>query len=214
MKKLLFWFKELWHWLVEACLLWLTVAVAAIALVLAFRKGIDEATIRITGLVLQLLGIGTVAWGIRVTRKFFGRPSILTLLRQWFNHFPRFAGRTIAATANIHAISMTGNARGHVWRHPGPDATIEDRVKAIEDNLQDVNQRLCSTQTEIDQGFREQTGNLKHEQDMRSRADQEIREKLEATETGGLHISAMGVLWLFIGIIMSTIPAELSRWVN
>ena len=214
MRKLLLWFKALLHWLVAARLLWLTIAVVAAALVLGLRKGTDEATIRITGLFLQLLGIGTVAWGIRVTRKFFGRPSIFTLARYWFSRFPSFSGRTITASASIQGISLTANARAHVWRDLDPDATIEDRIKALEDNLQDVNQRLCSTQSEIDRSFRVEAENLKREQDPRSKADQEIREKLEATETGGLHISAMGVLWLSVGVIMSTIPTELAKLIK
>ena len=109
---------------------------------------------------------------------------------------------------------MTEIVRLDLWRNPGTDATIEERVKVLEDNLQDVNQRLCSIQSEIDQRFHIKDVNLKHEQDTRSKADQEIREKLEATETGGLHISAMGVLWLSVGVIMGTIPTELSRLIN
>ena len=68
MKKFLLWFKAISHWLVAARLLWLTMAVIAAALFLGVWKGSDEATIRITGLFLQLLGISTVAWGIRATR--------------------------------------------------------------------------------------------------------------------------------------------------
>ena len=109
---------------------------------------------------------------------------------------------------------MTGNARAHMWSNPGLDATMAERIKALEENLQDVNQRLCSIQNEIDQSFRKQTEVLKHEQDTRAKADQEIREKLEATETGGLHISAMGVLWLVVGVIMSTIPTELTKLIK
>jgi hypothetical protein len=64
----------------------------------------------------------------------------------------------------------------------------------------------------MDQGFRKQTDALKQEQQIRSDEDQHIRAKMELTNTGGLHISAMGALWLAIGVIMSSIPSELAVW--
>jgi hypothetical protein len=34
---------------------------------------------------------------------------------------------------------------------------------------------------------------------------------LEATATGGVHISAMGAVWLFVGVTLSTAGIEISR---
>jgi hypothetical protein len=46
------------------------------------------------------------------------------------------------------------------------------------------------------------------EQELRIRADQDIRKQIKEIETGGLYISAMGATFLFGGIIMATIPVE------
>jgi len=48
----------------------------------------------------------------------------------------------------------------------------------------------------------------------RAKEDQAIREKLAAAQTGGLNISAMGVLWLFVGITLSTASPEITKYVN
>lgn len=207
------WVDALRRWVAEPYFAWLTIAVIAVALIVAFRNR-DEATIRITGLILQLLGIATVAWGIYATRKFFGRPSVLTLFCHWFGRFPRFTGRTISASANIEGISLTLDASAYVWTNPGPQATIEERIKALEDNLHDVNKRLLSTQSDVNQRFHKLVADLEQEKNERTEADRETGEKLEATETGGLHISAMGLLWLFIGLIMSTMPTELVKLIK
>jgi len=66
----------------------------------------------------------------------------------------------------------------------------------------------------MDQRFRSHVDDLKQEERNRAREDQSIREKLEATETGGLHISVMGALWLFVGVTLSTGASEIARWLN
>ena len=68
-KHLYRWLRALLSWLSEARHFWLAVVVVVVAMLLVARKGVTEPEIRIAGLVLQILGIGTVAWGIRETRE-------------------------------------------------------------------------------------------------------------------------------------------------
>src|SRR3546814_4179733 len=74
---LIVWLRALWFWLTEPRHFWLATFVVALALVFALRRGTTEPEIRISGLLLQILGIGTVAWGIRETRALFGRPTLV-----------------------------------------------------------------------------------------------------------------------------------------
>jgi hypothetical protein len=68
--------KAVWLWLVEARHAWLAGAVICAALFISFRPHTTESVIRLTGLILQLLGIGTVIWGISETRALFGHASL------------------------------------------------------------------------------------------------------------------------------------------
>lgn len=214
MRKILFWLKSIFHWLVEWRYFCLGLLVVAVPAFFGLRCGADEATIRITGMVLQLLGIGTVAWGIHTTRKEFGHPSIFIVWHQRLSRFPFFGKRVVTITADIKLPSMGGTGRGHGSVSAGPGATIEARVQALEENLQIVHDRVSQTQNEMDQRFRKYSEALKQEEQVREKEDQNIRAKLEATETGGLHISAMGAFWLFVGVIMSTVPVELAKWLK
>lgn len=213
MKNFTLWIKGILRWFISPHLLWITIVVLAAAIVQVLYICNSEASFRITGLILQILGIGTVAYGIRDTRKMFGHPSFLSLLRDWFMRFPKFGGQIRSFAANIKATSMTSNARGHVWINP-IDASNEERIKALEANLEAVNLRLCQTQNQIDQCDREIKRSFKKEYDIRTKANRQILQKLEAAETGGIYISAMGVLWLFVGVIMSSIPTELSQLIK
>lgn len=205
------WLKALGLWLAERRHFWLAVFVVAIALLFALRRGVTEPEIRITGLLLQILGIATVAWGIRETRALFGRPSLVTLFREWLRRFPVYGGRIVSASANITLEGTTLHARGYVSANAGPDATVEARIEALEKNLRYTNERIDHTQGEMDQTFRRQDDLLEQEQQTRATEDQEILARLEVTETGGLHISAVGALWLFVGVTLSTAAPELAK---
>ena len=212
MRKLLAWLKSILRWLGEwrlFCLGFLVVAAPAVFIVFV---GAGEAAFRYTGMGLQLLGIGTVAWGIHTTRKEFGHPSIFAAWRKRLDRFPPFGGRVVTGSAHITLSTMTASGRGYSSEVAGANPTIDARVQALEENLKLVNDRVSQTQNEMDQEFRKQCDALKQEQQVRSDEDQHIRAKMESTETGGLHISAMGALWLSIGVIMSAIPSELAVW--
>jgi len=214
MRKILLWLKSIFYWLVEWRYFCLGLLVVAVPVFFGLGYGADEATIRITGMVLQLLGILTVAWGIHTTRKEFGHPSIFAVWHQRLSRFPSFGKRVVTGTAHITLPGMTGTGRPHPSVSAGPEATIEARVQALEENLQIVHDRVRQTQNEMDQGFRKYSEALKQEEQVRDKEDQNIRAKLEATETGGLHISAMGAFWLFVGVTMSTVPVELAKWLK
>lgn len=214
MKKTLAWLKSIVHRLVEwrlFCFCFLVVAAPAGFIVFVDAS---EAVIRITGMLLQLLGIGTVAWGIHITRKEFGHPSVFAVWRKRLSRFPPFGGRLVTGSAQITLPAGTVSARGYSSLSAGPNPTIEARVQALEENLKIVNDRVSQTQNEMDREFRKQSDTLKQEQQVRSDEDQHIRAKMEATETGGLHISAMGALCLFVGVIMSSVASELAVWLK
>jgi hypothetical protein len=169
-----------------------------------------EHIVRYPGLGLQLAGIGTVWWGIRETRKLFEHPSFWTQAGAWFHRRPRYGGRVVGL-AGSGAAAATASARLSVWRGARRDATLEQRIEALEHNLIQVRDDAIWFQNKTENDIRRQDQAIKEEQQTRDSADQEIRQKLKAAETGGLHISAMGAMWLLVGVTMSTIPAELAR---
>ncbi|CAN0461891.1 unnamed protein product, partial [Ectocarpus fasciculatus] len=69
---------------------------------------------------------------------------------------------------------------------------------------------LRDTQKDVDKRFSDQEKSLKEEAEGRSESDRRIEEKLEASETGGLHISAMGLFWLMAGMPLTVFPREIA----
>jgi hypothetical protein len=208
------WFRALWFWLTEPRHFWLATFVVAIALGFTLGRGVTEQEVRITGMLLQILGIGTVAWGIRETRALFGRPTLMAQFRAWLHRFPAYGGRVVSASTNITVPGASLHARGYVTTVARSNASVEERIDTLEKKVKLIHERIDQTQIEVDQMFRSHTDLLRQEEHTRAREDQSIREKLEVSEMGGLKISAMGALWLFVGVTLSTAAPEIARFLN
>ncbi len=205
--------RRLWVWfIVEIRFFWLTFVVIAIALFVALWPPTSEPVIRQTGLVLQLFGICTIIWGISETRALFGHPSFAAKAKSWLGRSPFFNKNIASSTTGCSMAISTGKVRPFVTHRPtDPNPTLEARVDAIEKDVIFINERIKSTNKEMDEGFHKVTEALKSEEQARQTEDSFIRGKLEATGTGGVHISAIGASWLFVGVILSTAGIEIEK---
>lgn len=205
--------KQIGPWLREPRHAWLSLSIIALALVVALGPLASEPVIRLTGLVLQVMGIGTVAWGISETRALFGHPSFASRLKEWLARFPLLQKNHVIAVAGIAMGAATGKARAY-GTHSPTSPTIESRIEAIEKNVTAIHERITHTQREMDEEFHKSAEALKREEQLRQESDGAIREKLEATGTGGVHISAIGASWLFVGVVLSTASTEIAKLVK
>ncbi|MBK7547253.1 MAG: hypothetical protein IPI20_05210 [Rhodoferax sp.] len=206
--------KALWICLVEARYVWLALGVVLVALAICLRPQTPEKVIRLTGLVLQLLGIGTVIWGISETRALFGRPSFAVKAKSWLGRFLLIRKNIVLGVGATSQSAGSSKARGFVTTGAGPNPTLDARVDALEKNLLLTHERISNTEKEMDEEFRRVVGALKSEEQTRQTEDTAINEKLEATGTGGVHVSAIGAIWLFFGVILSTAGIEIAEYLK
>lgn len=208
------WLRAFLLWLAEARLTWIALFVLVSALIVSFRPSASEFQIRFTGLILQWLGIGTVAYGIRQIRQLFGRPGILKLFWGWISRFPPWPRHMVSATGTGAIESRMASVRGFGWSEIDPTAAIDERVDALTKNVERLYRLLIQAQTDIDKELRKHSDTLSHEQETRAKDDIHLRLRLEAAETGGLHVSLIGVLWLLLGVFLSTVSGEIAQWVK
>ena len=201
------WFRALGGWLGEPRLLWFTAFALAAAIIGAFWIG-SERAFRLIGLALQLVGIATVAWNIRGTRTLFARPGFLTLVAQWLHRRPKFNPPPITAVMSATQAAQILSGRAEVWHNAESGATLHVRTDAIEKNLSRLRDRLNDFEREVRKDLRQHADALERESLVRANHDNAIDEKLEVAQVGGLHISAAGVAWLVLGVIMSTASVE------
>lgn len=208
------WICRVGSWAFDPKPLWLAVGVVVAAWVVAVAFGPTEPVIRLTGLVLQILGIGTVIWGIEQTRRLFHHPTMLQSFAGWLKRFPPYKRSEVVSVSGVSSVTFLGKLGTKVWNHPPANATLDQRVATVEANVGHLDKRVDQTLKELEQLETKQTGAIDRERSERAAEDAKINEKIEAGHTGGLHISAIGAVWLFFGIIMSTAAPELAQWLK
>lgn len=206
--------RALGPWLAEGKYVWIATGSIALALLICLRPGASEPLIRWTGLVLQLLGVATVVWGISETRALFSHTPIFVATKGWIARFPlKKQSITLAIDNSVHA-SFSDVTRVNVTHSAGMSPTIESRLDALEKNIAAVHERITGTEKEIDQRLHKANEALSAETADRTAENERTRGMLETTATGGVHISAIGATWLFVGVFLSTAAPELTAWLK
>jgi hypothetical protein len=205
------WLQRTVSWLGKAKVLLWSVATILVCLVALRIFDTSECHFRYLGLGLQCIGILSVLFGINRTREHFNKPSLLAGATTWLKSIPRFRNRerfTLEIADSTHGQSTS---RVVLRQHAGPNATIEDRVRVLESNYDSLDSRTQLAQEQIDQANHERREALAAERQERERQVDALTRKLVLTETGGLDLSLMGLLWLILGLVLSTASQELSR---
>ncbi len=194
--------------------LWVAVGGAILAFTMSWLVSTTLAsTIRYTGMVLQLFGLFTIARGLSELRRLFGRPPLISRVVGWFGRF--LAVFAPPQTISAHVSGSGGaTASGHarVTTSPGLRASVEERLYALEEKAKqlrnDLDNEVQGLRREIDV-VRERIG---QESQHRRVGDQEAERKIEEVAIGGLHLEIVGLLWLFLGVVGTSIPDEIAAW--
>lgn len=202
------WPLRAFSWLMRAWLAMFTALVVLVAITASFCYWQTEPSVRISGLLLQILGIATAAIGIRDTRRMFGRPSFLEQLRTWFKASPRLKPGTISVSGSAN-VSVSGFCKAYIWHGAGENPTVESRLSAAEANLGELLNRADVAESAFDAHVRTSEQRFREESDARKEADRQLHLRIEAASTDGLHLAAAGVVWLACGVVLSTVPNEL-----
>lgn len=203
--------RVLLSWLGELRYAYLAVVYVLFGVSIVYCFGASESSIRLVGGGLQILGIGTVVWGISVTRKQFGHQPVYVWFYHWLLRCP-LVRRTVHIRVNGVMPGLLMSSRLTQVFTPNPNASIEERLSAIEQGMDKVQKRIGVAETQIDQEIRDTHGKIAVEARARESGDRQMMSALESASTGGVHVSAVGALWLFAGVVLSTASPELSSW--
>ncbi len=207
LNRLLWWMAATARWVWEVNRYWMPflVAVVICVLVAVVWPCPVEREVRLTGMVLQLLGVITIVLRLRAAQRQFPEQT----LKRWWQRRPRFRVRNTVISAAGSAISMaTGRARGRVT--PGPQATLEQRLAMLEDSYTKLFDEVGGLGNEIRRRGDELSNKLHAEVAAREASDKKIEEHLKETAVRSLHLDAWGVLFFIFGIIAGTASPEIA----
>jgi hypothetical protein len=201
------------HWaFVEPALGWLSLLLAGFSLYLLTSVRL-EVCIRWWGMVLQLIGIGTVVHDLwsRIPKEQRKGPIrwLLAWSREWIARMPPrhfFAqvheGLTLADSATgSDAITITRTGATLDQRV----AVLESRMTTIDDSLDRARQGIAQERKAREASIRKMTADA-------AAVIAGIRSRVEDVAVGTLPVSMFGVWWLAVGVVLSTAAPELVRW--
>lgn len=203
------WTHKVLHWCRADPLAWSTIVTLApfvlLAVVGPFLPCPTADLLRYAGLILQLLGIATVAKNLADKGVLFNLPRLRDLVRRSRESFPKWQAPQEVNFARAAAAIIPGaSGQGRPWR--GYDtASTEERVEALIANLEELKTQVANSvaalKTEHDSL---QTAVTRH-RDERVQEDADLRRRLTGLGTSSIHLDWAGIIWLAVGLVLSTI---------
>ena len=207
------WVRQVWYWMAEIPTFWTCVAVLGVVTAgcLSSTKVPDDG-LRYAGLLLQLLGVGVVAYTLRGRGKLFGKEPVLTFAVGWLRRAPRFRPRHIILEASGSSqANASASAEATVWRGPRLEQSLEAQLDAIRENMATLRQQLERAEYRSSQKVAELYNAIESERAQRSSQLQETKKTLEILATDSLYLEVAGLAWLVVGIVLATVPQELAK---
>lgn len=217
MKNFVRWLREIGRWVRRAPInsyYWWAVAGIGMSIAGVGAFGWTEKSFRLAGMCLQLGGVLTVVWGILKTRADFGQPTVRSQFKAWMKVFPPL--NSPAITASINGVLPGLSGEGYLLSTHGPsaDQTIEGRVGHLEGIVKKLEEAQGRTHIAVLQAQKKAQEALDAQARQLSRQIDAVAKKIESTATGGVHVSAVGVVLLFVGTIFGGAAPELQQWLT
>jgi hypothetical protein len=198
------------RWIVEPWTFWLFLLTVAATWLVAFLLGdTPELRARIIGVLLQLLGLVTVAIGLRNMRRLFGRPSFAAWFRDWVSRFLlSFRKPEPLVITPAPASASTGVGQPTVRISASANSTSEERISLMEKDVDLLWTSLDRLQKDFAENIRKVSARTTKDVLTLKRVDQQLQNHLEEVAVGGLRLEVVGLSWLLIGLVLATLPQE------
>ena len=208
------WAIDVWRWLGEAELVFMGIFVGSAAALLGFLTWHSEQSIRVAGYALQLIGMVFAIRGLLSIREHFGQPLLRHLLLIWIKRFPKWKKSVVVAANSVHMTTVTSKARVEDWTPDYPEKPVHQRIDAIIKNLDRIRNEQQEHARLIDELKDSHEKHKKQFEKENKKIREDIRSDRESLHTSDLITSLMGLVWLTVGITMSTLAPEFSKWLH
>ena len=155
----------------------------------------------------------TILIGLIGKRKLFSLPIFLEKIKIWIKSHPSWQPKLYNATDTFtYSYSITRKILG-VWYLP-ESATVGGKLEAIEKNLLMLKNEIENNEIEALEKYCDLLKKLETDKRLIDSSLSDIHGRLENLAVGGITIEILGVWWLFSGLIFSSLPNEISIWIN
>lgn len=184
-----------------------------LALLFSDPKWTCTETMRWCGMAYQIIGVLYVVYGFNEARRMFDRPGLLGSIWLWIRNLRHIVLGKKPGVLSLSAHMNTGldGVSATVTILP-PNATLEEKVRALEGKVNEMEKNLVKARTEAEDLRREQTSALDREAQDRRLGDDASKDLIERAKIGSVSVDVVGVLFILVGIVLGTIPDVAASW--
>jgi len=211
-------FRDRWRIAQENPLFWYNVLLALGTILITvvfpgpvFDNGPSDFRIRAWGMALQLIGALTVWLDLTESARNFGRPSFYLNTVTWLKRLMYGNAVVTGATRLPIRIKVLGSGLSGRRDIPPADAPIENRVAAMEYNIQQIDSDLANAFNQMTTMETSFANSFQKEVTAREVADSQLKKKLHDAVIGNYSSLAFGAIWVAVGIVISALAPEIAK---
>lgn len=209
------WIKRKWQWAMQKKLFWCNFILLAISVVVVFvckSPGESDFRIKTLGMILQLIGVGTVCFDLTSVARSFGKMGMIQGTLGWLKTGLTGHANAVGAMASVN-LSAATSARATVRWPMDPKAEAAIRIEALEKNIGKIDEDLNAVFNTLGKHVAAAKERASKEENMRAQAVTEVRRELIEASVGNFAVLVFGAVWLAIGVVLSTLAPEIGRTV-
>ena len=207
------WVGRKWQWAMRNQLFWWNIVLILATIVFVFilrSPGESDFRVKTLGMVLQLIGVGTVWFDLTSTARAFGKTGMLVRTKNWLKD--GFSGdATIVMMGATAQANATSSCRATVRWPIDSAADHERRIEAVEKNIGKIDEDIGAIFRELDQQSAVARERAANEEQMRAQAVAEVRRELIEASVGNFPVLVFGAVWLAVGVVLSTWAPEIAK---
>lgn len=184
----------------------------------------SEKSVQSIGGIFQLLGIFVVAWGIRNLRIEFKVPTwreglraelpplwenVKANLRRWLRR--PLPTRHVTASGGIN-LGINGSITASGYKSSG--YTVEEQLARLTAEVENVKGSVRDLGKDLARHSEQTARDFAAEAAQRAAVEAKLDDKIASLAVGGLRLETVGVFWLVFGIVLTTWPCEIARWLG
>lgn len=195
----------LWFF-IEPKLFWFSLILTISPLLFLYFIFSKDNMIRV-GVFLQWIGVFSVFFNIRETKKKFNKPNSIDNFKKWFRNKPKFNPKPahikpegIFIDASVVGLSLI-------------DMFSWDKEKNTEENMRININRCIEDIYNLENKFKDEVGQINASlsndiSEIKSLLNS-LKSDIENVATGGLNLTFVSSAWILIGVTISTIPDDI-----
>lgn len=167
-----------------------------------------ELSIKLSGLLLQVVGMVFAIKGVIAARNYLKEDSICDLVKEWLKKAPKWrrAGSIYNTSINLSTSAATAFGTGSVWSGDDEEADTSTRIKNIVNNMANMRVDVARTKEQIYWLKIQHKAQLEKIDAAEKSATEKIKKDLDQLHAKDWAASLIGLVWILIGIVLSTIP--------